>query len=148
MISVACAVFPLDKSHLGLSGRSHKLRNNIPNGNVVTMAKLLQFLTYQTITARAIRDTEYTTFIITVTDVLYFGPTNSTAVNNTFYFCRNQKISIPKTYGVPKIAGTVKPTPIRNINHMVKLVAKAVAMPNVVCMRRYMPKAGFRPNPS
>lgn len=56
--------------------------------------------------------------------------------------------NLPSTYGVPSIAGTVKPTPTRNSTQVVKFGAKAVATPNTNCMKRYMKNAGFLPRPS
>ena len=53
--------------------------------------------------------------------------------------------NLPRTYGVPKMAGMVNPTPKRNTHHTRKLRAKAVAIPKKLSMNKKMKKTGRRP---
>ena len=50
-----------------------------------------------------------------------------------------------KTMGVDMIAGTVTPKPTRHTSHHMKEGVKAVAIPKVHCITRYLKKAGRLP---
>lgn len=53
--------------------------------------------------------------------------------------------SIPNTYGVANIAGTVNPTPTLKMTQAMKECEKAVATPNMHSINKYMKNDGLLP---
>ena len=75
-----------------------------------------------------------------ITRVRCRGPTNSIPEITTVIDIFSETVEVvwqePKTYGVPRIAGTVKPTPTLKIVHVTKFLANAVEIPNILCISR------------